>query len=174
MGYGPGEKVIRERHPLWTSTASWYALPVMPAGSDGHSGPPTHGTHPLMSCWSRRQTTGRSHGQAGSAQRRSKTNPSVAIGDLHVIEPKRHYRLRAMTRTDLSGQGLRLRVHLKDAEGRFMLTRVAETGRPQTSATWEHHRGQTRSRRLRNYRNGIPRCSTPIRCTWGAARCPSR
>lgn len=40
-------------------------------------------------------------------------NPSVEIGDLHVIEPKRHYRLRAMTRTDLSGQGLRLRVHLK-------------------------------------------------------------
>jgi hypothetical protein len=34
MGYGPGEKVIRERHPLWTSTAFWYALPGQPAGSD--------------------------------------------------------------------------------------------------------------------------------------------
>jgi hypothetical protein len=34
MGYGPGEKVIRERHPLWTSTAFWYALPAQPAGSD--------------------------------------------------------------------------------------------------------------------------------------------
>jgi hypothetical protein len=34
MGYGPGEKVIRERHPLWTSTAYWYASPVQPAGSD--------------------------------------------------------------------------------------------------------------------------------------------
>jgi hypothetical protein len=55
-------------------------------------------------------------------------SPSVAIGDLHVIEPNRHYRVRAMTRTDLSGQGLRLRVHLKDAAGNFTLTRVAETG----------------------------------------------
>lgn len=60
--------------------------------------------------------------------------PSVAIGDLHVIEPKRHYRLRAMTRTDLSGQGLRLRVHLKNGEGHFTLTRVAETG---TKHGWE-------------------------------------
>jgi hypothetical protein len=34
MGYGPGEKVIRERHPLWTSTAFWYASPAQPAGSD--------------------------------------------------------------------------------------------------------------------------------------------
>lgn len=34
MGYGPGEKVIRERHPLWTSTAYWYASPAQPAGSD--------------------------------------------------------------------------------------------------------------------------------------------
>ncbi len=34
MGYGPGEKVIRERHPLWTSTAYWYAEKARPAGSD--------------------------------------------------------------------------------------------------------------------------------------------
>jgi hypothetical protein len=34
MGFGPGEKVIQERHPLWTSTAYWYALPAQPAGSD--------------------------------------------------------------------------------------------------------------------------------------------
>ena len=34
MGYGPGEKVIRERHPLWTSTAYWYAAPAQSAGSD--------------------------------------------------------------------------------------------------------------------------------------------
>lgn len=34
MGGGPGERVIRERHPLWTSTAYWYANPVQPAGSD--------------------------------------------------------------------------------------------------------------------------------------------
>ena len=34
MGYGPGEKVIRERHPLWTSTAYWYADTPQPAGSD--------------------------------------------------------------------------------------------------------------------------------------------
>jgi len=34
MGFGPGEKVIRQRHPLWTSTAYWYALPAQPAGSD--------------------------------------------------------------------------------------------------------------------------------------------
>jgi len=34
MGYGPGEKVIRERHPLWTSTAYWYADTAQPAGSD--------------------------------------------------------------------------------------------------------------------------------------------
>ncbi len=33
MGYGPGEKVIRERHPLWTSTAFWYAGAAQPAGS---------------------------------------------------------------------------------------------------------------------------------------------
>lgn len=34
MGYGPGEKVIRERHPLWTSTAFWYAETARSAGSD--------------------------------------------------------------------------------------------------------------------------------------------
>ncbi|MHB8863372.1 MAG: glycoside hydrolase family 172 protein [Pirellulaceae bacterium] len=34
MGYGPGEKVIRERHPLWTSTAYWYAAQTQSAGSD--------------------------------------------------------------------------------------------------------------------------------------------
>jgi hypothetical protein len=34
MGYGPGEKVIRERHPLWGSTAYWYASPAQPAASD--------------------------------------------------------------------------------------------------------------------------------------------
>jgi hypothetical protein len=34
MGYGPGEKVIRERHPLWTSTAYWYAETAQAAGSD--------------------------------------------------------------------------------------------------------------------------------------------
>ncbi len=34
MGYGPGEKVIRERHPLWTSTAFWYADAARSAGSD--------------------------------------------------------------------------------------------------------------------------------------------
>ena len=34
MGYGPGEKVIRERHPLWTSTAYWYAAQAQSAGSD--------------------------------------------------------------------------------------------------------------------------------------------
>jgi hypothetical protein len=34
MGGGPGEKVIHERHPLWTSTAYWYANPAQPAGSD--------------------------------------------------------------------------------------------------------------------------------------------
>ena len=30
MGYGPGEKIIRERHPLWTSTAYWYAARLKP------------------------------------------------------------------------------------------------------------------------------------------------
>jgi hypothetical protein len=34
MGYGPGEKVIRERHPLWASTAYWYADAARPASSD--------------------------------------------------------------------------------------------------------------------------------------------
>ena len=34
MGYGPGEKVIRERHPLWTGTAYWYAAQAQSAGSD--------------------------------------------------------------------------------------------------------------------------------------------
>ena len=34
MGYGPGEMVIRTRHPLWTSTAFWYATPAQSAGSD--------------------------------------------------------------------------------------------------------------------------------------------
>lgn len=34
MGYGPGEKVIRERHPFWTSTAYWYADTAQSAGSD--------------------------------------------------------------------------------------------------------------------------------------------
>ena len=38
MGFGPGEMVIRQRHPLWTSTAYWYALPAQPAGSDGKRG----------------------------------------------------------------------------------------------------------------------------------------
>ena len=34
MGLGPGEKIIRQRHPLWTSTAYWYADMPQPAGSD--------------------------------------------------------------------------------------------------------------------------------------------
>lgn len=34
MGLGPGEKVIRERHPLWTSTAYWYGDCAQSADSD--------------------------------------------------------------------------------------------------------------------------------------------
>ena len=34
MGFGPGEKVIHERHPLWTSTAYWYADRSQSAHSD--------------------------------------------------------------------------------------------------------------------------------------------
>jgi hypothetical protein len=34
MGLGPGEKIIRQRHPLWTSMAYWYADMPQPAGSD--------------------------------------------------------------------------------------------------------------------------------------------
>jgi hypothetical protein len=30
----PSDKVIRETHPLWTTTAYWYAGPAQPAGSD--------------------------------------------------------------------------------------------------------------------------------------------
>ena len=34
MGYGKSDRMIRETHPLWSSTAYWYALPAKPAGSD--------------------------------------------------------------------------------------------------------------------------------------------
>lgn len=34
MGFGDSEKVIHERHPLWTSTAFWYADSAQSAGSD--------------------------------------------------------------------------------------------------------------------------------------------
>jgi len=34
MGHQNGEDLIRRTHPLWTSTAFWYALPAQPSGSD--------------------------------------------------------------------------------------------------------------------------------------------
>jgi hypothetical protein len=34
MGWGPGEKTIHQRRPLWTTTAYWYADTPQPAGSD--------------------------------------------------------------------------------------------------------------------------------------------
>ena len=33
MGLGKGGQLIHETHPLWSSTAYWYALPTTPAGS---------------------------------------------------------------------------------------------------------------------------------------------
>ena len=33
MGYGKSDRLIHETHPLWSSTAYWYALPAQPAGS---------------------------------------------------------------------------------------------------------------------------------------------
>ena len=33
MGAGPGEEILRKTHPIWGSTAYWYALPAQPAGS---------------------------------------------------------------------------------------------------------------------------------------------
>jgi hypothetical protein len=33
IGYGQSDRLIHETHPLWSSTAYWYALPAQPAGS---------------------------------------------------------------------------------------------------------------------------------------------
>jgi len=37
VGSGPGEDIIHKRHPLWSTTAYWYALPAHPAESDSAS-----------------------------------------------------------------------------------------------------------------------------------------
>jgi hypothetical protein len=34
MGLGNGDVYLHENHPLWRTTAFWYALPAQPAGSD--------------------------------------------------------------------------------------------------------------------------------------------
>ena len=34
MGFGTGDALIHQTHPMWTSAAFWYALPAQPAASD--------------------------------------------------------------------------------------------------------------------------------------------